>query len=193
MQDLWRLNQPANQLHEWLPLAQSHYLIIGVVMTAICAVALIRRRAWAQLLGATIVGLAVALGWYATSFFAYHSFNAMLPQSITFSAPAAQSLISVISLDAPFIRLGAGLLIGCLVGSIIVTLGRRDFNLQSFTPRLPMGQYLLAGTLMGVGSVLASGCSIGAGLSGTAVMATSSVVALTFIILGGLISARYSS
>jgi uncharacterized membrane protein YedE/YeeE len=56
-----------------------------------------------------------------------------------------------------------------------------------------MGQYLLAGTLMGVGSVLASGCSIGAGLSGTAVMATSSVVTLIFILFGGLISARYNS
>jgi hypothetical protein len=84
---------------------------------------LIKGRAWPQLWGAGIVGLAVALGWYATSFVAYHSFNAMLPQSITFSAPAAQSLISVISLDAPFIRLGAGLLIGCLVGAVVVTLG----------------------------------------------------------------------
>ena len=193
VQDLWRLNQPANQLHEWLPLAQSHYLIIGVVLTIVSALILIKGRAWPQLVGAAIVGFAIALGWYVTSFIAYHSFNAILPQSITFSAPAAQSLISVISLDAPFIRLGAGLLIGCLVGSIIVTLGRRDFNLQSFTPRLPMGQYLLAGTLMGVGSVLASGCSIGAGLSGTAVMATSSVVTLIFILFGGLISARYNS
>ena len=192
VQDLWRLNQSSTQLHEWLPLSQSHYLIIGLVITATCAVMLIKGRAWPQLLGAGIVGLAVALGWYATSFIAYHSFNAMLPQSITFSAPAAQSLISVISLDAPFIRLGAGLLIGCLVGAIIVTLVRRDFNLQSFTLQFPMGRYILAGMLMGVGSVLASGCSVGAGLSGTAVMATSSVVTLIFILLGGLISTRYS-
>jgi len=193
VQDLWRLNQPSSQLHEWLPLSQSHYLLIGLVITATCAVVLIKDRAWPQLLGAGIVGLAVALGWYATSFVAYHSFNAMLPQSITFSAPAAQSLISVISLDAPFIRLGAGLLIGCLVGAVVVTLVQQDFNLQSFTPQLPMGRYILAGTLMGVGSVLASGCSVGAGLSGTAVMATSSVVTLICILLGGLISTRYSS
>ena len=39
----------------------------------------------------------------------------------------------------------------------------------------------------------ASGCSIGSGLSGTAVMATSSVVTLIFILFGGLISARYNS
>ena len=193
VQDLWRLNQSSSQLHEWLPLSQSHYLLIGLVIAVICAAVLIKGRAWPQLLGAACVGLAVALGWYATSFVAYHSFNAMLPQSITFSASAAQSLNSVISLDAPFIRLGAGLLIGCLVGAVVVTLVRRDFNLQSFTPQFPMGRYILAGTLMGVGSVFASGCSIGAGLSGTAVMATSSVVTLIFIMIGGLISARYSS
>ena len=45
VQDLWRLNQPANQLHEWLPLAQSHYLIIGVVMTIVSALILIKGRA----------------------------------------------------------------------------------------------------------------------------------------------------
>jgi len=74
-----------------------------------------------------------------------------------------------------------------------VSLIRQDFNLQSFTQKLPIRRYLLAGMLMGVGSVLASGCSVGAGLSGTAVMATGSIVTLIFIIIGGLISTRYST
>ncbi len=193
IQDLWRLDQTASQLIGWLPLSQSHYVLIALAITTTCGVVLIKGRAWPQLLGATIVGLAVALGWFATSFVAYHSFNSILPQSITFSAPAAQSVISVMSLDAPFIRLGAGILLGCLVGSLLVTFVRQDFHLQGFTSQSPMGRYLLAGMLMGVGSVLANGCSVGAGLSGTAIMATSSIVTLICIIIGGLVSARYSS
>jgi uncharacterized membrane protein YedE/YeeE len=124
---------------------------------------------------------------------AYHTFNDILPQSITFSAPTAQSLIALMSVDAPFIRLAAGLVGGCFLGALIVSLIRQDFNLQSFTQKLPIRRYLLAGMLMGVGSVLASGCSVGAGLSGTAVMATGSIVTLIFIIIGGLISTRYST
>ena len=46
---------------------------------------------------------------------------------------------------------------------------------------------------MSLGPALVSGCSVDAGLSGTAVMATRPVVALIFILLGGLISTRYSS
>ena len=183
IQDLWRLDQTASQLIGWLPLSQSHYVLIALAITTTCGVVLIKGRAWPQLLGATIVGLAVA----------YHSFNSILPQSITFSAPAAQIVISVMSLDAPFIRLGAGILLGCLVGSLLVTFVRQDFHLQGFTSQSPMGRYLLAGMLMGVGSVLANGCSVGAGLSGTAIMATSSIVTLICIIIGGLVSARYSS
>ena len=195
IQDLWRLDQTSSQLPGWLPLAQSYYMLIAFAFAVAVAsgVVLIKGRAWPQLLGATIVGLAVALGWFATSFVAYHSFNSILPQSITFSAPAAQSVISVMSLDAPFIRLGAGILLGCLVGSLLVTFVRQDFHLQGFTSQSPMGRYLLAGMLMGVGSVLANGCSVGAGLSGTAIMATSSIVTLICIIIGGLVSARYSS
>jgi hypothetical protein len=59
-------------------------------------------------------------------------------------------------------------------------------------PTAPYGRYILAGTRMSLGPALVSGCSVDAGLSGTAVMATSSVVTLIFILLGGLISTRYS-
>jgi len=193
VQDLWRLDQTSSQLSGWLPLSQSHYVLIALTVAVASGVVLIKGRAWPQLLGATIVGLGVALGWFATSFVAYHSFNSILPQSINFSAPAAQNVISVMSLNAPFMILGAGILIGCLVGSLLVTFLRRDFHLQGFTSQSHMGHYILAGMLMGVGSVLANGCSVGAGLSGTAIMATSSTVTLICIIVGGLVSARYSS
>jgi len=193
VQDLWRLDQSQSQLQDVVPLSATLVILIGTAVAFACLIALINHKAWAQIIGATIVGLAIAFGWYATSFVAYHTFNEILPQSITFSAPTAQSLITIMSLDAPFIRLAAGLLLGCFAGSIIVTVLRQDFNLQSFTPQLPMRRYLLAGTLMGVGSVLAIGCSVGAGLSGTAVLATGSIVTLTFIVAGGLISARYNT
>lgn len=124
---------------------------------------------------------------------AYHTFNEILPQSITFSAPTAQSLISLMSVDAPFIRLAAGLVVGCFMGALIVSLIRQDFNIQSFSPTRPIRRYLFAGMLMGVGSVMASGCSVGAGLTGTAVMATGSIVTLIFIIIGGVIGTRYST
>jgi len=193
VQDLWRLDWPSSQLYEVLPLAQSHYAVVGLVISSLCAALLLKQRAWPQLIGAMVVGLAVAVGWYSTSFVAYHSFNAMLPQSITFSAPAAQNLISIFSLDAPFVRLGAGLLMGCFVGSLLITLVRRDFTFQGFDTQHPVTRYLPAGALMGVGSVIASGCSVGAGLSGTSVLAINAIVTLVCIIIGGLFGLRYTS
>ena len=193
VQELWRLNPSYNQVHDFVPFSPTLFLFISASIALVCLVMLIKRQAWSHLMGGTIVGLAIALGWYVTSFVAYHTFNDILPQSITFSAPTAQSLIALMSVDAPFIRLAAGLVAGFFLGALIVSLIRQDFNLQSFTQKLPIRRYLLAGMLMGVGSVLASGCSVGAGLSGTAVMATGSIVTLIFIIIGGLISTRYSA
>ncbi|HIG36416.1 MAG TPA: YeeE/YedE family protein [Oceanospirillaceae bacterium] len=190
-QDLWRLDWPTSQLYDVLPLAQSHYAIVGLVIVGLSAAPLIKQRAWPQLTGALLVGLAIAAGWHSTSFVAYHSFGAMLPQSITFSAPAAQNLITIFSLDAPFVRLGAGLLVGCFVGSALISLLRRDFKLQGFDTQHPMSRYLVAGTLMGLGSVIASGCSVGAGLSGISVLAVNAIVTLACIIIGGLLALRY--
>jgi len=192
LQDIWRLDWPTSQLYELLPLAQSHYTLVGLVIAVFCGFILAKRGAWSQLFGAFIVGLAVAFGWYATSLVSYHSFGEILPQSMTLSAPAAQNIISLFSLNAPFVRFGAGLLAGCFIGSLLVTLVRRDFKQQSFDSQHPLARYLLAGTLMGVGSVIASGCSVGAGLSGISVLAVNAIVTLICIVVGGLIALRYN-
>ncbi len=191
VQDLWRLDWPTSQLYEVLPLTQSHYAIVGLLIVGLCALPLIKQRAWAHLSGAVFVGLAIAVGWHATSFVAYHSFGAMVPQSITLSAPAAQNLITIFSLDAPFVRLGAGLLVGCFVGSALISLVRRNFKLQGFDTQHPMRRYIVAGTFMGLGSVVASGCSVGAGLSGISVLSANALVTLICIVMGGLLALRY--
>lgn len=53
-----------------------------------------------------------------------------------------------------------------------------------------MGRYLSGGVLMGMGGVLAGGCTVGAGLSGVATLSTSAVIALLAIIAGAWLAAR---
>jgi uncharacterized membrane protein YedE/YeeE len=193
LQDLWRLDWASGQVHEAFTMPTTAYLALALIIIVISATQLLKHKAWPQLTGAILVGLAVALCWFTTSFIAYHSFNEILPQSITFSAPSAQALMALISLDSPLVRLGSGVLLGCFVGAFLVTLVRRDFRLTSFDQQHPMERYLMAGVLMGVGSVIAGGCSIGAGLSGTAVLAVNAIVTLVSIIGGGLIGLRLSA
>ena len=47
-----------------------------------------------------------------------------------------------------------------------------------------MAQQFAGGLIMGVGGMLAGGCSIGHGLTGTAALALSSLVSMLFILLG---------
>ncbi|PCH83401.1 MAG: hypothetical protein COC02_04090 [Rhodospirillaceae bacterium] len=50
-----------------------------------------------------------------------------------------------------------------------------------------MPQYMIGGTLMGVGGVLALGCTIGQGITGVSTLSLGSLLALTAIVSGGLL------
>ena len=62
---------------------------------------------------------------------------------------------------------------------------RGQLELQSFeTPRQTL-RYLSGAALMGVGGVLAGGCTVGAGLSGVPTLSLAAILALLAIIVGG--------
>ena len=63
---------------------------------------------------------------------------------------------------------------------------RGELALQSFESPAQTLRYTAGAALMGVGGVLAGGCTIGAGLSGSAHLSIAALLALGFIVLGAL-------
>ncbi|HEV8689423.1 MAG TPA: YeeE/YedE thiosulfate transporter family protein, partial [Ideonella sp.] len=53
--------------------------------------------------------------------------------------------------------------------------------------------HLVGASLMGVGGVIALGCTVGQGLSGVSTLALGSLIALAAIIAGALLALRYQS
>ena len=82
--------------------------------------------------------------------------------------------------------LAAGILAGAAAGALL----DRSARWEGFdsTPRLAASA--LGGTLMGLGGVLAAGCSIGQGLSGLSTLAVASLPAAVGIVLGAWLALR---
>ena len=79
---------------------------------------------------------------------------------------------------------------GVVLGALIAALPRREFILRSFDSPAHMLRGMAGGTLMGIGGVLALGCSIGQGLSGISTLSLASFLAVTGIVLGALLGVR---
>ncbi|MEX0969037.1 MAG: YeeE/YedE family protein [Paracoccaceae bacterium] len=137
------------------------------------------------LLGAGI-GALIPLAWVGTGFVLYDEFDPIAHESLSFTLPYAETLFWTMASSAVSAGFGVGLVGGVLTGALAATLVRGEFKWTGFETPATTGRYALGAALMGVGGVLAGGCTIGAGLSGTATLSLAALIALASIAAGAL-------
>lgn len=166
---------------------------------ALLAVVLVATFAWraraskGTVLAAILIGLLVPLGWVGTGFVLFDEFDPIAMGSLSFTRPLADSLFWSIASSAVPAGFGTGLLGGTLGGAALLAVLSGRFQWQSFESPAQTGRYLSGGALMGVGGVLAGGCTLGAGLSGVATLSAAAMLALGTIMLGGWATGRLIS
>jgi uncharacterized membrane protein YedE/YeeE len=100
---------------------------------------------------------------------------------ITFPRPSSALLLSVVS--AQRVDWGVFLLLGMPLGAFVSARSLHEFSWRA--PRaVVLVQQFGGGLLMGVGGILANGCSIGHGITGLAALSLASLVSMAGIILG---------
>jgi uncharacterized membrane protein YedE/YeeE len=183
--------------------------LVLILVTAVALWALLRGLPGRQLtpmqwLAGGLVGLCVTAGWLLTGWLgfiaehpetlekAYLATNTRGPESLTFVAPLSYSLeLFLYYSDASqFLSFAVATVIGTVVGAAIAALRSGSFRWQGFASTQDLALHLLGATLMGIGGVVAMGCTIGHGLSGLSMLALSSVIAIVSIGLGGLLGLR---
>jgi hypothetical protein len=150
-----------------------------------------------QVLGAIVLGLLVAGGWYVSGHLGYgenpdtletvyFATNTRTIESLSFVAPLAYSLELLLmwtdaSLHATF---GIASVLGIVGGSAAYALATRKFRWEGFASMADLRNQLVGSVLMGFGGVTALGCTIGQGLSGLSTMALGSFIAVAGIVTG---------
>ncbi|MFG6559976.1 YeeE/YedE family protein [Sulfitobacter sp. 1A15299] len=158
----------------------------GVIAVAALAYALRSGNRAGQLAMAALIGLLVPAAWVGTGFILFDEFDPIAMESLSFTSPSADTLFWTIASSSIPAGFGTGLLGGVFVGALIASLVAREFQWQSFDAPRQTGRYLTGATMMGVGGVLAGGCTLGAGLSGVPTLSVAAIEAIVMIALGGL-------
>lgn len=139
---------------------------------------------------AGLLGALVPVAWVGTGFVLYDDFDPIAMQSLSFTSPAADSIFYTVASTAVSANFGAGLLGGVILGALISALLSGGFQWQSFESPRQTGRYMAGAVLMGLGGVLAGGCTVGAGLAGVPTLSLAAILALASIIAGGLVAQR---
>jgi uncharacterized protein len=165
-------------------------LVVGVAIAALAL--LVAWRSALSLwrgLGAVLVGLAVAGGWYFTHQLSQQVFEPVQTESLSYIRPLATTLQALAGSTAGWDQ---GLVIGTLAGAFVASLAFGEFRIARFSePGTPsMLRYATGAALMGFGGILAVGCTVGAGLTGGSVLAVSSLLALASMMAGAALADR---
>jgi len=130
-----------------------------------------------------LMGCAIALGWLVTGVLA-DPFDGQRPESLTFVAPLGRLMLQVMGETLSTTGFAVATLFGVAAGSFAVAAVRGELRWEAFDDQREMRRHLLGAVLMGVGGVLARGCTIGQGLTGTSTLSIAAPIALFAMVMG---------
>ncbi|MBR0786461.1 YeeE/YedE family protein [Bradyrhizobium iriomotense] len=142
------------------------------------------RRSPGQIAAGVIVGLLVAGGWLVTGYLGADDFNPIPVTSLTFIAPIADALQYAMLSTGLTLNFGVATVAGVFAGSLVAALATGRFKLEGYSSPRHMLRSGAGAALMGIGGVMAFGCSIGQGLTGLSTLALGSLIAVAGILLG---------
>lgn len=156
-----------------------------------------------NIVAGVVIGLAVVAGWYLTAGptgmawveaaeWADNPPVGVGAQSFTFVNPLGEYISLSLEFENATALITVGMLaaLGLVVGALLDAVSTRTFK---FTWFASFGDFVfnaIGGVLMGVGGVLALGCTVGQGVTGMATLAMGSVVTLIAIILSSAVTLK---
>ena len=200
------VSQWLGQLLGWdLPLAAPVMAFVLAVMLMGWALASRTTRTAETLVPGVVVGLLSVLLWWCSGVLAwvpehpetlesvFLTTSSGRMESMSFVAPTAYWLDALLYYSDGTKRLtfGMALLPGVLLGSSLSAWRSGTFRWEGFTQTPDLARHLLGGCLMGVGAVMAMGCTFGQGLSGLSTLSLSSVLATLGMVLGAMATLQW--
>jgi uncharacterized protein len=150
------------------------------------------RRSPLHILSGVSVGLTVVAGWALTGL-AYDEMAARPtpPISLTYIRPVGDTLQWLALYTAtPMPGFGVASVFGALLGAFGAAIAMGRFRLATFADTGDTLRNLLGAALMGVGGVMALGCTVGQAVTGVSTLALGSLVTFAAIVAGGFLGLR---
>lgn len=165
-------------------------LSIGVILFLIALSSRAMLAKPGTVIWATVVGLAIVSGWAGTSLVAEAGLDAVPVMSHTYSAPIGETMLYAMTASGSSLSFGVGSVAGVWTGAFIGSLIKGHFRWEACEDPRELRRQIIGAAIMGVGAVIAMGCTIGQGISAFSVLAFSAPVTFLAILAGAALGLR---
>ena len=181
-------------------------LILGIIVSSIMIFMIFKSGKFIQnfdnVFSGIIVGLVIVMAWLLTGgvtgqewIEANDFLDDPLPsvgmQSFTFINPMGETLIFASNAaDSYYLTFGVTALLSVITGAFFYSVLSNNFRIEWFLSKQDFIRHIIGAILIGVGGVLALGCTIGQGVTGISTLALGSFITLIFIILGAALTMK---
>ncbi len=149
------------------------------------------RQSPATIFWGAVVGLAIVSGWAGTSYLAAVGFDQTPVESHTFSAPLGDAIFWWMTASGQTMNFAIGSVSGVWLGAFAGSLIKGHFRWEACEDPRELRRQIIGAGLMGVGAVVAMGCSIGQGLSAASTLAWNAPVTMAAILIGAAVGLRH--
>ncbi|MER2606334.1 MAG: YeeE/YedE family protein [Siculibacillus sp.] len=178
-----------------LPLARADAVAAVAVVAAIaawCFASPTFRASPIHVVAGLGVGACVVAGWALTGLaFDELSDAPVAPGSLTFVRPAGDALEWMQRFTASRIPgFGVTAVFGTMLGAFLTAAVGRRLELATFYDVSDTVRHLFGAVLMGIGGVVALGCTVGQAVTGAATLAMSSFLVFAALVVGGVVGMK---
>lgn len=192
--------QSLNIPHQGLGAFLAHYGAVGAKSADLIAAAVLTlailfycfsdasfRSSKMHIWSGLLIGAAVVAGWMLTGLAADEmSDTASVPLSMTFVRPSGDTLEWIQRFTAQRIPgFGVASVFGALIGAFVGASSSGRFKLATFSDPTDTLRNMFGAILMGVGGVVALGCTVGQAITGVSTLSVGSLLVFLAIVIGG--------
>jgi len=184
---------PQGIVHDLGQLGLPPIVVIGTISAGLLAWALSHsglRQNRRMIAWGVAAGLAVAWSFLGTTWIAAESLGEVAVEGPSFTAPIGRTLIYFMTSTAGGITFSVGSVVGVMAGALIGSTIRGLFRWEACEDPRELKRQVGGAALMGIGGVIAMGCSVGQGITGFATLAWSGPVTLLAIVCGAIVGLR---
>lgn len=171
--------------------------LVGLIVAAVALAYCFRDEAFrtspSHILAGVGVGLCAAAGWAVTGLaFDELADKPVAPISLTYVRPTGDALEWLQRFTAGMIPgFGVASVFGAILGAFIAAVQMGRLQITTFSDTGDTVRNLAGAALMGIGGVMALGCTIGQAVTGVSTLAIGSFLTFAAIVIGGILGMKF--
>jgi len=165
-------------------------LVTGFALIAVALASSEMRNSPGHIFWGAVVGMATASGSLGTHWVAAVGFEAEPIETHTIAAPIGDTIFYAMTASGNALSFSVGSVLGVVIGAALGSYSKGHFRWEACEDPRELRRQIFGAALMGVGAILAVGCSIGQGISAFSVLAYSAPITFVAIFAGAAVGLR---